>query len=447
MSMAPKKINKTPTTSGVYFFWQKNKIIYVGKAANLKSRLSSYFNKSNIDSRKTSMIQIANKITWRRTSSSIEALVLESLLIKKHKPQFNVALRDDKQYFYVGFTKEECPRVFLTHQPQNPNSKFPGRAGQIQNSIEYIGPFTEGHTIKSTLKMLRHIFPYCTHKGLPKNCLWYALGLCPLSANSTSEEAAACRKNIEAIRDILRGNNKNLVRRLEKEMTKLAKEENFEGATKLRDQMTALKNIYAHQNVLNQEQYVNFKQHSLYDLPEGLLKYLPRKDPREWRIEGYDISNIQGQEATGSLVSFAGSKPLKNLYKKFRIKTVKGANDVAMMREIIGRRLNHYKEWPLPDIFLIDGGRPQINAVNNALFEWSHFASTDIEAPRGKQKLPIIIGLAKRNEELYLTTVKKPYALNKNNSVLLMFMCVRDESHRFAKSYHSKLHKKAMLFE
>ena len=184
---------------------------------------------------------------------------------------------------------------------------------------------------------------------------------------------------------------------------------------------------------------MQYKKSILGGIPESLLKYLPKKDVNEWLIEGYDISNIQGSEATGSLVTFLGNKPIKSLYKKFRIKTVEGANDVAMLKEVIARRMGHCNDWPLPDILLIDGGRPQINFVNRTLFECQKLFN--IRTTR----LPLVIGLAKRNEELYLVTEKKPYDLPKSHPFLLMFMRVRDEAHRFAKAYHGKLRKKNLL--
>ncbi len=423
---ADEILKKAPTESGVYFFWDKNTIIYVGKASNLKSRLRSYFNDSNSDSRKSTMVERANRITWQTTVSSIEALVIEAKLIKQHKPYYNVSLRDDKQYFYVGFTKETYPRIFLTHQPTKLDHKI---------DAEYIGPFTDGAALKSTLKLLRKIFPYRTHKDMPKNCLWYTLGLCPISGNPTEEEIKNCQNNIKAIKEVLRGDIKHLVKNLKTQLKNYAKKENFERAATLRDQVVGLENIYAHKQIVsNQNQ--EYKKSFLNGLPESFIKYLPKKDMSEWRIEGYDISNIQGNDATGSLVSFLGKKPIKALYKKFRIKTVEGANDVAMHKEVMGRRLAHHKDWPLPDIFLIDGGRPQVNAVNNTLLEWQKLYTIPFK------RMPLIIGLAKRQEELYLTTEKKPYALSHNHPLLLMFMHVRDESHRFAQSYHHKLRDK-----
>ena len=423
---ADKILKKAPTEPGVYFFWDKNTIIYAGKATNLKSRLRSYFNAGNSDSRKVTMVERATRLTWQTAISPIEALIIEAKLIKQHKPYYNVSLRDDKQYFYVGFTEETCPRIFLIHQPAKTNNKI---------EMEYIGPFTDGAALKRTLKLLRKIFPYRTHKNMPKNCLWYTLGLCPISEKPTSEEIKNCQNNIEAIKRILQGEIKRLVKNLKKEMLGYAKLENFEKAVKLRDQINGLENIYAHKKIIGDQTHEH-KNSPLNGLPESLLEYLPKKDVSEWLIEGYDISNIQGGSATGSLISFMGKKPIKALYKKFRIKTVEGANDVAMHKEVMGRRLTHYKEWPLPDIFLIDGGRPQVNAVNNTLLEWQKLYDIPFK------KMPIIIGLAKRQEELYITTEKKPYALSHNNPILLMFMHARDESHRFAKSYHHKLRSK-----
>jgi len=426
---AKKLLTKTPKSPGIYFFWEGPTITYVGKATVLRNRLLSYFSGKERDPRKRTMTERSTRITWKIFSSPIEALVAEASYIKKYHPHYNVTLRDDKHYFYVGFTNQDCPRLFLTHQPYK------------TGNTTYVGPFTEGRPLKETLKFLRRVFPYCTHRNIPKNCLWYTLGLCPLSSKPTAEEIRTGRENTKALQAILSGKRKGLLIKLRKDMQQASRTEEYERAALIRDRITALQNIFEHAPVLFREEYApKDKNAVLREIPEGLATHFPKKHVSEWRIEGYDISNIQGHEATGSLVSFLGNKPNKKNYKRFRIKTVEGANDVAMMKEVLGRRLMHQDDWPLPDIFLIDGGRPQVNAANNTVLEWEKLTGET-------KKAPLIIGLAKRNEELYLTMEKKPYQLSKSHQILLMFMRVRDEAHRFAKAYHSKLHTKAALRE
>ncbi|OHA47841.1 MAG: hypothetical protein A2806_02240 [Candidatus Terrybacteria bacterium RIFCSPHIGHO2_01_FULL_48_17] len=432
-------VSKAPQTPGVYFFLdRKGKILYIGKATNLRSRLQSYFRKNaELEPVKRAMV---NKIAGFRvqgTESEIEALILEAKLIKKNRPPYNVLLRDDKTYLSVGFTKEEFPRVVYVRR-------------NTEGLETIIGPFTDAAALKKTLRLLRRIFPYAAHKGIPKHCLWYDLGLCPIpyklpeNKDQLSTLKKRYRRNIENIQAVLRGQKTDLLKKLEKEMGETAYKEDFEKAANIRDEIYGLARIFEHKTVLeaHHTRYKTRDTKLLGGLPPGLHSILPQNEPTTWRIEGYDISNIQGTAATASMVVFDGTRintngktnlhkyltPNKNEYRKFRIKTVVGANDVAMIKEVLMRRIRH-TEWALPDIILIDGGKPQLNTALVALQGLRYRV----------QKKPLVLALAKKHEEIYVPDKKEPIGLPQNHPFRLLLMHVRDEAHRFARAYHHKL--------
>ncbi|NLC31214.1 MAG: GIY-YIG nuclease family protein, partial [Candidatus Moranbacteria bacterium] len=345
------QLKKLPTTSGVYIFKNKNgEIVYVGKATSLKSRVSSYFlNKNQEEYIRPieKMIAQVEKIKTIETETVLEALILEANLIKKHKPKYNVDGKDDKSFAYFVITKEDFPRVLIVREtdlrksnqssvishrkksedkkPHN-NKKLQatgylptGQAGNLQ-AIGIFGPYTSKIQMQIALKIIRKIFPFHNRREKSeKGCLEFQLGLCPGPyAGAISKEDY--KKNIKGIKMVLEGKKKNLLKILEREMLRYSKEEKFEKALELRNKIFALKHI---QEI-------------------ALLKGEKRDSVgRNFRIEAYDISNISGEFAVGSMVVFGGGNPDKSQYRKFKIKTVIGANDVGMMREMLIRRLNN----------------------------------------------------------------------------------------------------------
>jgi len=454
--MISKKLKQTlsrlPRKPGVYFLkGPHRKILYIGKAAHLKNRVSSYFvsNYKTFNAAKLHLIEEIEDVAIRETATEIEALILESELIKKTQPPFNVRLRDDKKYFYVGISRDPLPLVFLTHQKDQPTKK----------DAEYIGPFTDGVALKRTLKILRRVFPYYSVKhDKRKRCTYCHIGLCP----GPHPIKTQYRKTLRSIKEVLRGKRITLLKKLEKEMKTASQREQFEKAAGIRDQITSLSNIFEHTISLGEERKHERKHVRasvvLKSLRRDLKLELAKKIPP--RIEGYDISNIQGVYATGSMVVFdtmnvvsntaegrgpnpssraklttgrSAEKrgyaigPNRNEYRKFRIKTVRGTNDVAMMRETLRRRFAH-PEWPMPSLILIDGGKGQLNAAQSVL------------GLLGKA-IPII-SLAKREEEIYIPGRKTSVRLPKSSPLLRLLMYVRDESHRFAIGYYRTLHRK-----
>lgn len=386
-----------PKTSGVYSFRKGKEILYIGKAANIRERVKNHFQQPSY--RDDLFVDKIAAIGWIPTNSEIEALLLEAKLIKKYQPKFNIVWRDDKNYFYIAITKEDYPRIFLTHQ--------------LKEKTEHIGPFTEGVALKRTLTYLRRVFPYYTAKTHPKHgCLWCSLKLCP----GPNPQKSEYQKNIRNLIAVLKGKSRNVLKKLEKEMKKNSVSQNYEKAGKIRDQIFSLKNIISHSRILGEAGLVPTGQPSKYG--QWLKK----------RIEAYDVSNIQGKEATGSMVTFIEGRPDKNFYRRFKIKIAGKPNDVAMIKEILKRRLKH-PEWPLPDLILIDGGKAQLNAAKSAV----------------KNKVRVM-AIAKKKNELYLEGKKEPILLKTMpREIFNLILQLRDEAHRFAISYHRKLRKRELL--
>ena len=440
ISKLPKKASNTP---GVYIFRRGKTAIYVGKAENLRKRLASYFRK-NAGQKVESLRQEATRLEWSELSSDIEALIKESELIKKYRPKYNVLMRDDKNYFYVGFSQDEFPRIFVTHQTgiKYLVSGIKGRKARntkykIQNT-NFIGPFTSGSALYSTLRILRRIFPYCTCKEFHKRpCLNAQIGRCPgfccysppivnpFKTRSYFKWQNEYRRNIRNITAVLCGKKKTLIHELRKEMREAAKKEEFEHAAELQKQIEGIENIFSHRTFLDPALAKQRRGHDWQKI-ERTIQALFGTRRRIRRVEGYDISNISGTAAGGSMVVFVDGAPSKNHYRKFKIKTVHQISDVDMHREVIIRRFNH-PEWGAPDLLLIDGGKPQVNAALQAL-------------RIRKIKGVLLAGLAKREEELFLPRRRDPIRLDSLPAhTSHFFQHVRDESHRFAKKYHHKL--------
>ncbi|MDP4001479.1 MAG: GIY-YIG nuclease family protein, partial [bacterium] len=262
-----KYISKTPDNPGIYRFHNKQKKdIYIGKASSIKKRLTSYG--KTTDSRIQKMITVAEHLTYTKTDSDIEALILESQLIKQRRPQFNIMLRDDKQYFFVSFTNETFPRLFLTHQPQLGEPLVrqladgsPGSGAKDSVSTGHIGPFTDGTALKTTLKFLRNIFPYCTCKQKHHNfCLNYhigkCLGFCCLKDQQNpklkikTQNSNIYQQNIKAIKNILSGKKNSLIKELKKEMETAGKKHDFPRAIELRNKLERLERVFKNARII-----------------------------------------------------------------------------------------------------------------------------------------------------------------------------------------------------
>ena len=293
----------------------------------------------------------------------------------------------------------------------------------------------DGGALKQTLKILRKVFPFRTCKKIPKRpCLWYELGRCPAPCTLLLSLAKQLpklkerikqesKRNVKNLIKVLQGKKTQVLRDLKKEMKKFSKAQEFEKAAKRRDQMEALKNILANAQIF--QGFVKREIPYWQDIEKKLKKILKTKKKIK-RIEGYDVSNIQGLRATGSMVVFENGKPNKSEYRKFKIKITGKPNDVAMLKEVLERRLNH-PEWKLPQIMLIDGGIAQLNVAKLTIKQFNNLTIK-------------IIALAKKKNKLYVEDKKKPILLkNLPQEISNLILHVRDEAHRFALRYHRRL--------
>ena len=430
-----KTVKKLPRRPGIYLFKDfRNNPLYIGKALDLKNRAGHYLKINDVRLQK--MVTTAKKLRHIQTKSDIEALIIESQLIKKFRPRFNIMMRDDKQYFYVGFSNDYFPKLIITHQP---------------TIFNFVGPFTDGNTLKSTLHFLRRIFPYCTCKKPHNNfCLNYHIGKCPgfcclkqqkwitdlrsrLSTGSFNPTIYS--KNVAAIRSILTGKKNSVIKNLEKEMARSAKKSDLEKAIELREKLKGLKRVFENAKIIQKSSHTHISIYGYEDkngkAGTNLIKILglPKMPIR---IEGYDVSNIQGAHATGSMVTFIRGQPDKNFYRKFKIYTKQSPNDTAMLKEVLERRFKH-EGWPFPDLILVDGGKGQVNAARATL------AALKISIP--------IIGISKNKHhlghQLIIPGRKTPLPLTKLSPAdRNLLLAIDSEAHRFAIGYYRKLHRK-----
>ena len=525
MSTKLKSPDELPNKPGVYIMRDKtDTIIYIGKAKNLVKRVKSYF-REKLDRPKTQILMSHfDSLEYIVTNSEKEALILEATLIKKHRPRYNVQLKDDKRYPYVKITSEKFPRLVITRN--------------VTKDGIYYGPFTDVGSVKQTVKFLKALFKIRTCRNMDGPCLNSQIDLCyaPCDGKISQEEYGEIINKIDLF---FQGKYSTIVKNLKREMAEAAANEEYEKAAVIRDQISSIEEIMEKQFVdlvdddLDQDviaiaqgenevvviimpirngkivgrddflmsgsqydssseilfafiqQYYGYNRHIpkqilldediddkelleewLSDLrgnkvhikvPQKgvklrlvkmarknaeiikhqkkkmenalieLKKYLKlEKLPRV--MEGYDISNISGEFAVGSKVSFKDGKPNKKMYKHFRMETP-GPNDFAMMEELLTRRLKMIDRDPEPDLIVIDGGKGQLGMACAVLDKLN------------LTHIPII-GLAKEFEEIYLPNTKRPIIIPKNNKALHLLQQVRDESHRFAITYHRKLRSK-----
>ena len=404
------QIQNLPLSSGVYLMKDAHaKIIYVGKAVSLRQRVRSYFRRPATLSKTDLLVAAIHSIDHIPTHSEAEALLLEASLIKKHQPKYNVELRDDKSYPYIEITRHAFPKVIVT-RPREKNK-----------TSKYFGPYVEVGLVREALSLIRKIFHFRTCEPFPdKECLDYHIGLCDAPCiNKISRKEYA--RNIRHVRLILEGKKDQLFRKLNNEMEILAKEKRYEEAAKVRDQIRAMGALYSGTSDVNCYKEAEQLQRAL-----GLPK-------RPDRIECFDISNIMGQQAVGSMVSFLNGKPDKSHYRRFRIKAVEGIDDFKMIAEVVRRRYRRLKAEGLiyPDLIVVDGGKGQLSAAVAELEQ------LQVEIP--------LISLAKREEEIFLPRRRHPMVLAKDSLGLHLLQRVRDEAHRFAIRYHRHLRAKNLI--
>lgn len=369
-------------------------VIYVGKATSLKERVRSYFAK-NLPIKTDVQMKDVTDIEFIECESELEALVLESRLIKKYSPKYNIREKDDKSRAYIYITDEPFARVRIIRETDLVLEKI------VKKNL--FGPFGSAKIVGEALELIRKVVPFRSCSKMPKKkCLYGHIGLCPAPCESgVSHEEY--RILLGEVKDFLAGRKKNVLRKLKSELARHSKLLEYEKAANVRDRIFALehlKRVY-----MTSDNIV-----SIYD-----------------RIEGYDISNVSGEFATGSMVVFTNGVSEKSEYRKFKIKTVQGANDVEMLKEVLHRRLKN--AWPKPDLMIIDGGKAQVNAALSVL---RSLKIDDIA----------LIGIAKgpdRKKDEIVSAQIFP------RSEIALVKQVRDEAHRFARGYYQKLHRKNLM--
>ncbi len=357
-------------------------------------------------------------------------MTAQEKLNKKHQPVFNILLKDDKSFLYIGITDEEFPRVLALRKTEIAVTK-----------LKYIfGPFPSARTVRLVLRMVRKIFPYCTQSPkIKKACFYSHLNLCrpcpALIRTKTKKDYLLLKKdyltNIKNLVRLLKGEIKPLLQKLQKEMINFSQKQEYEKAQRVKKQIQALEYItkpyYQINAFLTNPNFVyEERSKTLTALYLFLKPYLPQLNfPR--RIEGIDIANIAGYYAAGSLVVFLDGYQQPDLYRRFKIKTA-GPNDPAMIREVLLRRLKH-QEWPYPDLMLIDGGKPQVGQAVKVL----------------PPTIPVV-GLAKKLETIVVFSQGRfsQIKLKKEEKALQLLQAIRDEAHRFAQSYHQILRKQIL---
>ena len=419
------KVRRFPTEPGIYLFYDKNKeLIYVGKATSLRNRVQSYFRGARSMRPIEQMMHEVMDIKIKQTDSVLEAVILEANYIKKYLPKYNVDGKDDKSWNYVVVSDDLFPRVYTVRQHELSNQQ----SQQIQQTQQYkyiFGPYP-GLKTREMMKLLNRLFFISTCKpcepGKPfRPCLYRQIGQCLGVCTGEISSREYKSKVIRPLVTFLRGGKKKLISILETKMKRASSREDFEEAGRLRNQINALSKI--HDIALLNKSFV-----------EDVHSDKSRLVTTVQRIEGYDISNLGSTGKVGSMVVFNNREALKSEYRKFKIKTVEGQSDVDCLREVLERRVvrivtqNDADRWPAPDVILIDGGKPQVNAAMQIL---------------KKHKLNIpLVGIAKgpeRKKNDFIFGVKTREFIkfvNENQDLLIR---VRDEAHRFAITFQRSL--------
>jgi excinuclease ABC subunit C len=388
------KIKKIPETPGIYLFYKRKELVYIGKATSLRNRVRSYLNPKTLRPIE-SLINKVTDVKWKTTDSVLEAVILEANYIKEFQPKYNVKTKDDKSWNYFVITKEEFPKLNAVRE----------RNLKKEGYLYVFGPYAEMKT-SQILKLLHSLFKVSRcNPNQKRPCFDYHLNNCLGVCTNEISSREYKDKVIKPLVTFLKGKKKRLITSLEKKMKEASKLEDYEEAKRLRDQIFSLNKIRDFA-LLDKSFLVNEK-----------------KKEKSLRIEGYDISNLGNEAMVGSMVVFNESGPLKSEYKKFKIKSVSGQSDVDCLKEVLERRLNH-SEWPMPDYILVDGGKPQVSVIKSVL------KAKNFNIP--------VIGIAKGPERK-----KNEFFFDKNNNFVLknenLLIRVRDEAHRFAINYQRKL--------
>lgn len=425
------KVRKFPQSPGVYLMKDAaGVVIYVGKATNLRSRAGSYFLKAAaIDSRTADWVRDIADADFIECESEVDALLVESRLIKDIQPANNKILKDDKTFPYLQITThEDFPRVEVTREP-------------MSSGVKLYGPFASAGDLRGAIQVLQRIFKFRTCSlDIDANddrwrwfrpCLLASIKQCTAPCNMRISKEDY-KKDIRRLHLFLSGNKKKLLKQMHEEMKTASKELKFEEAARLRDEISMLESLDRRGELDTHAQPEVF----YVDPKKGLngLKQVLKLDETPRSIEGIDIAHLGGNQTVASLVKFIDGLPFKPGYRRYKIKNVKGIDDFKSIHEVVARRFQrlHDDQDAFPDILLIDGGKGQLSSAVAA------FQTLDIEPPT-------LISLAKQNEEIYRPGQSEPIVLSRHSFSLRLLQYVRDEAHRFAQHYHHILRDKAQF--
>ena len=417
-----QKLTKLPASPGVYFHKNtEGEIIYVGKAAVLKNRVRQYFQKTKKDPKTEALVREIADTDWIVVDTEMDALFLESEMIKRYMPKWNILLRDDKTVSYVRITmNEEVPYVSFTRNP-------------IDDRATYIGPFYGKSAVEKAVRTLRRVFPYYTKPYAERKTLDTDLGLTP-GIEIGAATPKDYKRNLRKLIRYLEGDREKLLKDLEKTMKDEAAKENYELAAEARNQLMGLKEL-KRKIVFSDKEFMDISSDQALKQLQDLLK-LP-KPPR--RIEGYDISHQSGENTVGSMVVFINGTAARNEYRKFRIRSSRN-DDLKSMKEMIERRLKH-EEWDYPDLIILDGGITQVNAILPLVSAYNiPVIGRDKSGDHSKSAVVKLI-IPTASEAKGWTELELP----STSHISRLIARVDEEAHRFAITYHSLLKRKSML--
>lgn len=409
-----EKIKDIPHLPGVYIMKDASgEAIYIGKAKDLYKRVSTYFQqRSPKTAKRMSLLENVKGLDYVVTGSEEEALIYEASLVKEKKPKYNVELKDDKSFPFLKVTlNEKFPTLTITRK-------------KLDDGSRYFGPYAKAGLLRNAVGILKNIFPMRICKKMPgETCLAYHIGQCMGPCVKKIDEKSY-KEIVRQLILFLEGRKTRLIQELTGEMKGFADKKDFEQAAVIRNRLSALLEV-SDRKTADYSSWGNvaLKLKKILKLPALPLK-----------IEAFDVSNMSGKEATGSMVYFNNGLPDKSNYRKFRIKNVKGIDDYAMMKEIVHRRYRRLKEEKkmLPDLIIIDGGK-------------GHLAAAYEELLRLKLSHVPVIGIAKQEERIYTLGSSEPLDINRDSEILHFIQSVRDEAHRFALKYHHALRRKGFI--
>jgi excinuclease ABC subunit C len=425
--------SKFPSAPGVYLFQDSaGRVIYVGKAKDLRARVGSYFLQAAAeDQRTTRLVREAYDVDFIEAESEVDALLVEARLIKDIQPKYNRDLRDDKSFPYLQITThEDYPRIEVTREPRS-------------SGVKLYGPFASAGSLRGAVQVLQKVFKFRTCSldieadderwRWFRPCLLASINQCtaPCNLRIGKEEY---RKDIGRLRTVMEGNRKQLLKEMQQEMAEASKELRFEKAARLRDEIEMLESLRERGELETHEQPEVF----FVDPKKGLagIQKILKLSERPRNIEGVDIAHLGGTETVASLVQFLDGLPFKPGYRRFRIRDVEGIDDYASIREVVARRFQKLRDDGdvFPDILLIDGGIGQLRKGLEA------FEVLGIQPP-------IVMSIAKKEELLYVAGRDEPLRLSRHSYALRLLQYVRDEAHRFAQHYHHLLRRKRQIGE